>query len=146
MANKDLIIHSDLDIEHKVMGLLACTAQEINVKIDRNIRPMGLSMTQLNILHILSKAPDGKLTVNQIKSFMVDESPNISRSLNKLMENGHIVKERSTEDQRVVHINITDSGRKAHEDADKAIIDISVNLPREDLETLYIILKKISLW
>ncbi len=145
MANKDLIIHSDLDLEHKVMGLLVCTAQEINVKVDRNIRPMGLSITQVNILHTLSKTPEGKLTVNQIKSLMVDESPNISRSLNKLMENGHIIKERNIEDQRIVHITITDSGRKAHENADQKNINISVNLSDKDLETLYKILQKINL-
>ncbi|WP_207655723.1 MarR family winged helix-turn-helix transcriptional regulator [Vallitalea okinawensis] len=144
MAKKELIIHSDMKLEHKVMGLLQCIAQEQNVRVDRCLRPMNLSYTQLNILHILSQVPTGQLTVNQIKQFMIDESPNVSRSLNKLMENGHIIKERSKEDQRVVYITITDSGRELHKTADQEILKLSLNLSEEDLQTVYEILVKIE--
>ncbi|WP_432664155.1 MarR family transcriptional regulator [Wukongibacter baidiensis] len=143
MANKDLIINSDIDLDQKVLGLLMCTAQEQTAKMIRSIRHMNLSLTQVQILHVLSNSPSGQLTVNQIKSFMVDESPNVSRSLNKLMENGYILKERSSEDQRVVYITVTDEGRQAHRDADKELVKVSLDLSDEELKTLYEILKKI---
>ncbi|WP_207652909.1 MarR family winged helix-turn-helix transcriptional regulator [Anaeromicrobium sediminis] len=143
MANKDLIINSDIDLDQKVLGLLICTAQEQTAKMMRSIRHMNLSLTQVNILHALSNSPSGQLTVNQIKSFMVDESPNVSRSLNKLMENGYIVKERSNEDQRVVYITVTDKGREIHESADKELLKLSLNLSQGELEKMYELLTKI---
>ncbi|MFA8343164.1 MAG: MarR family winged helix-turn-helix transcriptional regulator [Rhodothermaceae bacterium] len=143
MANKSLIINSDLELKYKVQALLLCIASEQTADLTKKIKPFNLSLTQLQILHNLSFAPEGKLTVNQIKSLMIDESPNVSRSLNKLMENGHIVKERNFDDQRVVHISITKSGRKVHIDADKAMIGSDLDLTEKELEQLYKLLVKI---
>jgi len=151
MGNKALIIDSDLALEEKVMALLVCTAQEMTAKMQRNIKPMNLSLLQVQILHVLSKSVDGagegigegRLTVNQIKALMVDESPNVSRSLNKLMEHGYITKERDIEDQRVVHIAITPAGEQAHEDADKELLKVSLGLSRADCYSLYALLSKI---
>ncbi len=144
MANKHLIIHSNQELKHKVMGLLLCTAQEYSAILDKNVKPLGLSMTQVMILHALSKSPTGTLTVNQIKATMLDESPNISRSLNKLMEHGHIVKERSVEDQRVVYITITDAGRQAHDDADANNDGVDLPLSDERMQLLYELLIEID--
>lgn len=143
MGNKDLIIHSNLSLEEKTMALLVCTAQEQTAKMLRNIKHMNLSLLQVQILHVLSYADGGCLTVNQIKELMVDESPNVSRSLNKLMENEYITKERTLEDQRVVHITITDAGRRAHEDADKELMKVSLGLPKDACQRLYEILSRI---
>lgn len=146
MANKDLIINSDTNLEEKIIALLICTGQELSVKLNQNIKPMNLSLTQLNILHVLSKTPNGQLTVNEIKKFMVDESPNVSRSLNKLMENGYIKKQRSEQDQRVVYINITDKGRQIHEDADREVVKTSFNLSNlshDEKEKLFNLLSKL---
>ncbi|TKG91955.1 MarR family transcriptional regulator [Puteibacter caeruleilacunae] len=144
MANKKLIIDSDLSTEQKVLALLACIAQEQTAELTRQIKPFDLSLTQLQILHILSEVPSGNLTVNQIKSVMIDESPNVSRALNKLMKRGCIRKERSETDQRVVYIHITEEGRQLHIDADKELIK-ALNLPLEENEVnqLYNILKKL---
>ncbi len=143
MANKDLVKNSQMTTEQKAMALLICIAQEKSGEMTRNIKPFNLSMTQLTILHTLSFAPEGRLTVNQIKNFMIDDSPNVSRSLNRLMENGCIEKERSSEDQRVVYIKITEKGRQTHTDADRALVKIQLNLSEEDVNTLYSILSKI---
>ncbi|QQE13863.1 MarR family transcriptional regulator [Planctomycetota bacterium] len=143
MANKGLIINSDLDTGQKVVALIACIAQEMVTEMERSIKHLNLSLTQVQILHVLSHSPEGRLTVNQIKGAMVVDSPNVSRSLNKLMENELIVKERSTEDQRVVHITVTDKGREYHDEADKFIVDLPLNLNDEEKEKLYQLLVKL---
>lgn len=143
MGNKDLIIHSNLTLKQKVAALLVCTAQEQTAKMIRTIKHLGISLLQVQILHALSCAEQGCLTVNQIKDLMVDESPNVSRSLNKLMENGYITKRRTLEDQRVVLITISDAGRQAHIDADKELVKVSLDLSENDHKTLYAILSKI---
>ena len=144
MANKNLIINADIPIEQKVLGLIICTGQELTTEMQRNIKHLKLSLTQLQILHTLSFAPKGKLTVNQIKQFMIDDSPNVSRSLNKLMENKLIVKKRRSDDQRIVDILITDAGREMHNKADKELLaNSSINLSPEDTEKLYELLIKL---
>lgn len=145
MANKHLIIDADYPVEQKALALLVCTAQEITSEMTKSIKPLGLSLTQLQILHSLCEVPEGRLTVNQIKKVMIEDSPNVSRSLNKLMDNGHIVKERNLDDQRVVHISVTDSGRNAHIEADKLLMKSGarLNLRPDEMEQLYKLLAKL---
>lgn len=143
MANKDLVINSEGTLDQKTFALFLCIAQEKSSEINRALRHMGISFLQSNILHVLDSVEGGKLTVNQIKSVLVDDSPNVSRSLNKLMEKGYIIKERSLEDQRIVNILITDEGRNAHKKADEALLPVfSLNLTEDDLQKLYDILLK----
>ncbi|GAB4016608.1 MarR family winged helix-turn-helix transcriptional regulator [Spirosoma koreense] len=74
------------------------------------LKPLDLSLQQLNVLTILKGQPHHKATVNLIRERLIDRMPNVSRLLNKLMEKGLIQKDRSTADQRVVYIQLTDKG------------------------------------
>lgn len=143
MANKNLIIDSDWEMDQKLVALLMCTAQEMSAEITRNLRQFNLSFIQLQILHVLSESEEGLLTVNQIKNLMIDDSPNVSRALNKLMDSRHVIKERSKTDQRIVYIEITASGRKMHEDADREIVKTELKLSSAEKEKLYDILIKV---
>ena len=143
MANKQLIINSDLTLEQKVLALLACLAQEKKAEMSRLIRHTELSLLQLQLLHTLSHAPEKRLTVNQLKQAMVDESSNVSRSLNNLMDKGFIVKERNRQDQRTVHISLTEAGEVAHIEADKNLLSMSLGLSESELEQFYGLLTKL---
>ena len=125
------------------MSLLACVAQEQKAEMTRLLKPTDLSMVQLMLLHSLSHSPDKTLTVNQLKQTMVDESPNVSRALNKLSDKGYITKTRSTEDQRTVYISITDAGEQAHIEGDSQLMKMSLNLPEKELAQLYKLLSKL---
>lgn len=144
MANKSLIVESeDLSIEQKVMGLLFCIAQEKKIELERRLDGVVPSFSQLNLLHALDYGPEEGLTVNQLKQSLADDSPNVSRALNKLAEQRLVEKLRSEEDQRVVHIRITEAGRRAHMDGDARLADLSIGLGRSELEKLYELLAKI---
>ena len=145
MANKELVINNpDATLEQKALGLLMCTAQDFNAAIARILAPLGVSYLQVHILHVLSKVPTKELTVNQIKKFMIDDSSNLSRVLNKLMDKKLIVKTRSDVDQRVVYIRINDAGEKMHNDADNLLLKSSkLNLTEDEIQKLYDILVKI---
>ena len=143
MANKELIINADIALDMKLISLLICLGQEKAADMQRRINPWNLSLLQLHILHVLSEVPGGRLTVNQIKEFMIDDNPNVSRSINKLMENGYITKERSSDDQRVVHIAITETGMQAHEDADTEVLKMSLSLSEKEQQNLFKLLSKL---
>ncbi|WP_054784389.1 transcriptional regulator, SarA/Rot family [Pseudovibrio denitrificans] len=144
LANKDIIINSDMEIEHKAMALLMCAAQERKAEMERLISGQNLSLLQLTILHGLDKSPTGVMTVGQLKSIMIDDSPNVSRTLNKLVAQGYITKERSEEDQRTVFISITEDGRAAHRSADEELLKMGPSsLSKDDYEKLYELLLKL---
>lgn len=143
MAKKHLVTQSNLPTEIKSMLLIGCIAQEMKADMEQRLVPVGLTAAQIAILHALDYGPEDGMTVNQLKAVMIEDNPNVSRTLNRLVETGHVTKLRSTEDQRVVHVAITDKGRKAHHEGDAQMEDLGLGLNEEDLETLYAILKKI---
>ncbi|BDD07077.1 MarR family winged helix-turn-helix transcriptional regulator [Aureibacter tunicatorum] len=146
MANKSLIIkNSSMSKELKALGLLMCTAQEYQSRFDKVLKPLGVSTLQLHILHELSHSENGSLTVNQVKDLMVEDSPNISRALNKLMSNGLIEKIRSKKDQRVVYIRLTEEGSLIHDKGDSVLCPLqSLNLKEDDVALLFDLLKKLG--
>lgn len=143
MANKELILGADMPLEQKASALLLCVAQELKSAMTRQIQTQGLSLLQLELLHALSYADKSTLTVNELKGAIVDDSPNVSRTLNKLVDAGYVEKQRSAADQRVVNIVITDDGRRAHREADAQLLKLSLGLSKKDLETLFRLLSKL---
>ncbi|WP_201778219.1 MarR family winged helix-turn-helix transcriptional regulator [Thalassomonas viridans] len=143
MAKKQQLIESDLPVEQKMLGLIMCIAQEKQVEISRLLKPLDLSFTQLNLLHTLSKATEDELTVGQLKAALIDESPNVSRALNKLVEKGLVRKRRSEEDQRTVFISITPEGEKAHIQGDLNLAQLKSPINKQEAGQLYQLLLKL---
>ncbi|WP_417348639.1 MarR family winged helix-turn-helix transcriptional regulator [Ferrimonas sp.] len=81
--------------------------------------------------------------VNQLKAAMFEESSNVSRALYKLVDAGFVHKGRNDEDQRVVHIQITATGSKAHREADQALMGASFGLNSAEEELLFSLLAKV---
>ncbi|MBR9980075.1 MAG: winged helix DNA-binding protein [Desulfatitalea sp.] len=143
MADKEKIYRSDLPVQDKAAFLIICTAQELLNKIGRMTKEFGISLTQLQILHILEAMSQEKVTVNTIKAFMFDDSPNVSRSINKLVEKQLVTKQRSSEDQRVVFVSITPAGLKVHKACDHKIIGKTIDLPDKTCQALADLLMKL---
>ena len=99
--------------QHKAGMNLIFTANWLLNEIAVTLKPVGLSLQQLNVLTILRGQPNHKATVNLIRERLIDRMPNVSRLLNKLMDKGLIKKERDLSDQRVVYIKLTSEGLKA---------------------------------
>lgn len=142
MANKKLVKHLDCSTEQRALVMLACVSQEVKVTYERLINEFGISLLQLNILHALAHSETGTLTVNQLKAVMLDETPNVSRTLNKLVDMELVSKARSERDQRIVFISITDKGIQTHHDADQAILTYQSPLTEQESEQLYQLLSK----
>lgn len=142
MANKQLIIDADLPVEQKVMGLIMCLAQENQADIARLLKPLDISFLQLNLLHALDYSQQDELTVKQLKGTLVEDSPNVSRALNKLVDKKLITKRRCNEDQRTVYIKITEQGKVMHKAGDKQLMDIQSTNSNVDHQLLFELLKQ----
>ncbi len=144
MANKDLIINSDFNILTKTYALILCVAGDLESATNKALSEFNISKLQLDILHELHLATEDALSIKEIKEKMVSDSPNVSRSVNKLMENGFIEKERTLTDQRVVKVKITETGKEVHKNADKARLALTYknNLSENEIKALYDLLSK----
>ena len=146
MANKQLIIDAKYSNEFKVLGLIQCISHEIEANQARLLKPFGISSTQLSIVHTLDLHSADYMTVNEIKDQMVDDSPNVSRSLKQLEDKQFIEKTRDIDDKRQVLISINKEGLALLKEIDKNLSDQKKmeRLSVQELESLHRILDKIG--
>lgn len=123
--------------------LVGSTAQEIANFVERALQEFGISREQLSVIHYLDTAGVEKMTVNELRETLIDDSPNVSRILNKMVEKGLVQKERQSDDQRVVHISLTEKGRRLHKQADQKITGHNVKLSPKECQMLIELLMKI---
>ena len=143
MANKQKVYNSEFPLRDKAAVLVGCTAQEIANFIERALKEFGISREQLSVLHFLDTEPVEEMTVNKLREVLIDDSPNVSRILNKMAAKGLVRKERQADDQRVVHISLTEKGRRLHKQADQKITGHNVKLSPKECQMLIELLMKI---
>jgi len=143
VANKQKVYKANFSLRDKAAVLLGCTAQEIAHFVERELKEFDISREQLSVIHYLDTAEVDKLTVNELRETLIDDSPNVSRILNKMVEKGLVRKERQTDDQRVVYVSLTEKGRKLHKQADEKITGHNVRLSPKECQTLIELLMKI---
>lgn len=100
------------------------TANWISSKENEFFKPFGISPQQFNILRILRGAGEA-IKVQQIKDRMIERAPNATRLMDKLCAKDLIERIPCPADRRVVHISITDNGRKL-------LSKISEQIPTKD--------------
>ena len=143
MANKHKVYRANFPLRDKAAVLLGCTAQEIANFVERELKEFDISREQLSVIHYLDTAEVDKMTVNELRETLIDDKPNVSRILNKMVEKGLVRKERQTDDQRVVYVSLTEKGRKLHKQADEKITGHNVRLSPKECQTLIELLMKV---
>ena len=129
--------------QHKAGMNIIFTANWLLNQYAAVLKPIDLSLQQLNVLAILKGQPDRTTTVNVIRNRMIDRMPNVSRLLNKLMEKKLISKDRDLTDQRVVYIKLTERGEKVARMGRELFQKISYGITKKQVETLNELLEEI---
>jgi MarR family transcriptional regulator, organic hydroperoxide resistance regulator len=143
VANKQKGYKANFSLRDKAAVLVSCTAQEIANFVERALKEFDLSREQLGVIHYLDTAEADTMTVNELRETLIDDSPNVSRILNKMVEKGLVRKERQTDDQRVVYVSLTEKGRKLHQQADEKITGHKIRLSPKECQVLIELLMKI---
>jgi len=106
-------------------------------------KPFNISEQQYNILRILRGA--GKeITITEVKSRMVQKSPNATRLMDKLCEKKLIERRRCDNDRRVVFVKITKKGLGLLEKINISKLEQLMNrLSESEAKTLNQLLDKI---
>ena len=130
------------------MGLLR-TADMVRRQIDRVLGPFGVTQQQYNVLRILRGAgPEGlpTLTVGQR---MIEQTPGVTRLVDRLLKKGLVSRERATCDRRQVVCRITESGLALLSELEEPVNELDDRslsmLSAEDLEQLIQLLDRIRL-
>ena len=104
------------------------------------LKPLGLTYTQYIVFLVLWEK-DG-LTVGDICDKLMLDNGTLSPLLKKMQQAGYVEKKRSSEDDRVVVITLTEEGKALQEKAKDipAKVAACIDLPAEKAQTLYMLL------
>lgn len=108
-------------IRHEaVLGLLK-TTDLVRRVISAVVEPAGITMQQYNVLRILRGAGKTPLPTLEIRTRMIEQTPGITRLLDKLEHRGWVTRNRRGEDRRQVLCLITPEGKELIDSLDDAV-------------------------
>lgn len=92
---------------------VSMAAAYINQQIDIAIVDLGITNVQYNVLRILKRhAPEGIARIDIMRQ-LVEQSVDLTRSINNLVNLGYVVRMRPENDRRLVLHHITEEGSAA---------------------------------
>lgn len=122
------------------------TASVLSEGVAEALKANGLTPTQYNVLRILRGAGAAGLSCGEVGERMVTRDSDITRLLDRMEKIGLIVRERSTEDRRVVTTRITEEGLRLVSEMDEPISRLHQrqlgHLDPAELDTLVSLLEK----
>lgn len=100
---------------------LMSTYQWSNQQIKVLLTPYEITYHQLNVLRILKEQYPSNSTLNLIKSKIVDQMSDVSRTIDRLLFKGYVEKSTNTYDKRAVALVITDKGLSMLKKVDREV-------------------------
>lgn len=122
MRIEDEIKQTHFKTEYQKLNInLLFTANWLNQKATKILRPYKISQQQFNILRILRGRHPEPATVKLLSERMLDRMSNASRLVEKLRQKGYIERISCTDDRRRVSITITDLGLQVVNEASEIL-------------------------
>lgn len=97
------------------------TAAVLEHALETELKPLGITGTQYNVLRILRGAGDNGLCRSEVGERMVRRVPDVTRLLDRLEETGYIGRTRGGGDRRYVTTRITPKGLEVLATLDEVI-------------------------
>jgi MarR family transcriptional regulator, organic hydroperoxide resistance regulator len=122
------------------------TTDQLRRGLTRLVEPHGITLQQYNVLRILRGSHPEGLPTLEIANRMIEETPGITRLIDRLEERGYVQRERSISDRRQVFCRITEDGASLVTALDGPIDHWLVELlplPAPELHNLIQLLEKL---
>ena len=129
-----------MKLENQLCFPLYAAARSITNLYTPHLKELGLTYTQYLVFLVLGEY--GEMKVSEIGGELLLDNGTLSPMLKKLEKEGFIVRTRSSEDERIVMISLTDKGAELYE----SLADIPekvgscVCMDKEKAKTLYTLL------
>jgi DNA-binding MarR family transcriptional regulator len=108
-------------LEEEALLNIRRTSDRMQYSAQQAFKPLGVTLTQYNVLRILRGAGDHGLRCSEIGDRLVSSDPDITRLLARLQKQKLIRRRRDPKDRRVVHATITTDGLKLLGEADPVV-------------------------
>lgn len=106
--------------EQAVVGLFR-TTDRVRKHLSKTMEPFGITGQQYNVLRILRGAHPEPLPTLEIAERILEQTPGITRLLDRLEEKGLVARERCRKDRRQVLCSITAKGLTLLETMDEPV-------------------------
>lgn len=116
--------------ESAVWGLMIA-AQKARNRVERLLRRYDLRAASYRLLKNLASTPDGCLTIHELRILSELECPDMTRMLDRLENNGWIVRVDDPSDRRLVGIQITDSGLSTLTEVEELVAKVCEDITRK---------------
>ena len=130
-------VQEQLRLENQLCFPLYACAKEVIRQYRKPLEDLNLTYTQYIVFLVLWEQ-DG-LTVGELCDRLMLDNGTLSPLLKKMQQAGYVERRRSEEDDRVVHITLTEEGRALQEKAKDVPAKVGgcIDLPPEKAQTLY---------
>ena len=132
--------------QEATVGILR-TADLLRRHVGRVIERYGITHQQYNVLRILRGAHPDPLPTLEIGERMIEQTPGVTRLIDRLEAKGLVRRERCTDDRRLVHCRITEEGlgllREMDGPVDEADERLLEGLGEEEVRQLVSLLDRI---
>ena len=136
----DYDYHEAMKLENQLCFPLYAAARQVTGLYTPHLKPLGLTYTQYVVFLVLWEQ-DG-ISVGELCSRLLLDSGTLSPLLKKMEQAGYIRRTRSREDERVVVLWLTDTGRALQERAKDIpqLVGSCIRLDPEKAKALYTLL------
>ena len=91
--------------------------RELDVALDRDLQAAGISLSEYELLSMLSEAPMGQLRMSALASLIVQSRSRVTHTISRLEKAGLVVRESCLSDGRGVEAILTEQGVAALHEA-----------------------------
>jgi DNA-binding MarR family transcriptional regulator len=91
-------------------------------------RQHGLSLTGFEALRWIAEAPGERATMGQVADALGLSRPGVTSTINRLVTEGLVLRERAGGDKRLLHARLTAAGRQRVEEAARTHDDLVAHL------------------
>ncbi|ABD83146.1 MarR family winged helix-turn-helix transcriptional regulator [Saccharophagus degradans] len=96
-------------LQRAVVNFMICH-DLLTPQIDKQLRPLGLNLTQMSLLNHFSHAPQQRHTISQLVKVMGINQPGITKAVNALEKLACLQKQNDKDDARIKWLQITPYG------------------------------------
>ena len=138
-------IAKDLFFAQQTLFVLFSVINKLQMQGDKYLR--DITIRQMLSIPALVHAPDGKATVNHLARSMCTTKQSAKQIVDVMERKGYLSVAPSEQDKRAVNVSVTPEGQNAFricsERTDEFLADIFNDFTAEDLEALYMLLRKL---
>jgi len=132
--------------QQEVLVNLRRTAAVLTRQLENEFKPVGLTVTQFNVLRIVRGAGAPGIVQADIAERLVADTPDVPRLVKRLEDASLVVRRSDPNDARVLIVTLSPKGRKTLKAIDKLLRSINhtffANLSQAELKTLNELLTK----